>query len=81
MVRYELATRGVANELAELSTNEIDDGDEAFRAAEKRARRLAREDPAVFRRRLTTFLASRGFNYGTIQRTIARLAECGEDNG
>ena len=80
MVRYELGTRGVTTDVAEEATDEIDDLEEAYKAASKRARRLTREDSAAFNRRLMAFLASRGFSYGTIQRTIVRLSEACEAN-
>lgn len=81
MVRYELGTRGLTSDLADEATQEIDDAEEALKAATKRARRVTREDSTVFRRRLGAFLASRGFSYGTIQRTIAALEANPEANG
>jgi regulatory protein len=74
LVRYELSAKGVQGEAADGATEAIDDFEEACRAAEKRARRLDRDDPVTFNRRLTSFLASRGFSYGVIQRAISHIA-------
>lgn len=81
MVRYELGTRGLPSELVDEATQEIDDSEEALKAATKRARRLNCQDSVAFNRRLIAFLASRGFSYGTIQRTIAALEANPEANG
>ena len=75
MVRYELGARGIAAETADDATDRIDDEQQAYAAAEKRARRLSCEDAVTFNRRMTAFLASRGFAYGAIQRTLARLVQ------
>ncbi|MEX2237640.1 MAG: RecX family transcriptional regulator [Dehalococcoidia bacterium] len=75
MVTYELTSKGVPQETASEATEPIDDLEAAYRAAEKKARRMSVDDTQVFRRRLTSFLGSRGFSYAVILRTIERLAD------
>ena len=74
LVRYGLTSRGIDPELADQATDGIDDVEEALRAAEKRARRLNPDDPERYRKRLTSFLVSRGFSYSAIQRSLVRLS-------
>lgn len=67
LIRYELIHKGVSdlfinNALAESASDE----DLATRAAEKYARRLDRLDWSEFRKRLSAFLARRGFSFATI---------------
>lgn len=73
LLSYELTSRGVQSEIATQATEGLDDAEAAYSAAEKRARRMATGDVATFRRRLTAFLASRGFAYAVIASTVNRL--------
>ncbi|MPZ23858.1 MAG: hypothetical protein GEU28_09990 [Dehalococcoidia bacterium] len=73
MLTRELAIRGVVGDVAEQGMAPVDDLASAREAGEKRARRLAEGDYAVFRRRLGSFLAGRGFAYGVIEATVREL--------
>jgi regulatory protein len=71
LIRYELRNKGVSellinNALVESASDE----DLATRAAEKYARRLDRLDWSVFRKKLSAFLARRGFSFATINPVV-----------
>lgn len=72
-LRYELRQHGVEESIIQqvLTENPVDEYQQAMRAAEKYARKLAGNDAPTFRRKLGGFLARRGFNYETSARVIA----------
>ena len=75
-LKIELYQKGIAKEIIE--TVETDKDKEyalALRAAETRLRQYANLDKEVFYRRMSGFLARRGFDYGTIKRVIDSLNE------
>jgi regulatory protein len=76
MVQLELRRKGVAMELADETSQELDDVDAAYRAG---ARKAARMDAVAsyeeFRRRLGEYLRRRGFEYDVIDRSLKRLWE------
>ena len=86
---HELLKRGVGRDAAEpaieeaLHDHEVDEGAVIERAARKRLRTLESADPATRRRRLSSFLARRGFDSDDIRAVICRLdRECaGETDG
>jgi regulatory protein len=51
----------------------VDDDQSAYRAAQKKSKRMPLSDFQVFRRRLGDFLRRRGFGYGTTQKTVTML--------
>jgi len=69
----ELKQKGVAAETVEEVVATIDDAGSAYEAARGRAARLPKEDYQLFRRRLVDYLRRRGFGYGVIAPTVARL--------
>lgn len=69
----ELKRKGVADDIVNRVVDNIDDDDNAYRAALKKARSLPQSDYPVFRRRLGDYLQRRGFSYGVINHTIQRL--------
>jgi len=73
MTRLELRRKGVAGNIIDEIVGTIDDEESAYRAALGKARRLPLDDYPRFRRRLGDYLKRRGFGYGVITRTIARL--------
>jgi regulatory protein len=73
LLRAELAQRGVSPDLTREVVAGVDEEEGAYRAAAKRAARLAREDEAAFRRKLGAFLERRGFAYDVIARTVERI--------
>lgn len=72
-LRYELRQHGVEESVIQqaLTENPTDEYEEAVRAAEKHAKKLAGSDAPTFRRKLGGFLTRRGFNYETSARVIA----------
>jgi regulatory protein len=73
LTRLELKQKGVPSEVIEQVVSTIDDADNAYRAANNRARSLTMSDYQSFRRRLSEYLRRRGFSYGVINKTIERL--------
>ena len=75
LLRAELAQRGIARGGAEAATAPLEETaeEDAYRAASKRAARLAAGDEAEFTRRLGQWLARRGFGWDTITPVVARL--------
>ena len=82
LTRLELRKKGVAEDIIDRVTAQVDDSDSAYRAALVKARRLATADRDQFQRRLGDYLKRRGFGYGVIKTTVERVwRECGaEDN-
>jgi regulatory protein len=78
LTRLELKQKGVAEEIINRVTAQVDDEDSAYRAALLKARRLSTADYDGFRRRLGEYLKRRGFGYGLIKPTVERVwQECG----
>jgi len=73
LTKAELRRKGVDTEVIDDITDTIDDIDSAYHAAMGKVRRLPLSDYQAFRRRLGDFLRRRGFNYGVINHTIARM--------
>ena len=73
LTRLELRQKGIADDIINQAVATIDDEDNAYRAAMKKAGSFSRSDYESFRRRLGGYLQRRGFNYGVIERTIKRV--------
>ncbi len=73
LISVELRQKGIAAAVIEQVTGQADDNQSAYRAAQKKAERLHLGDYQVFRRRLGVFLKRRGYGYGVVQETVARL--------
>jgi regulatory protein len=71
LLQAELRAHGVATEIA--ASHAISDDEDAYRAALKKARRLAALDDATFKTRIGAFLARRGFDWDVIGTTVARV--------
>ncbi len=69
----ELRTKGVAPHIVAEVIDEVDEEANAYRAAQKTARRLAYNDLDRFRAGLTSFLRRRGFDYDVIAHVLDRL--------
>ncbi|MFC2066372.1 regulatory protein RecX [Chloroflexota bacterium] len=81
LTKQELRQKGVVDEIIDQVVGEIDDTDNAYRAALSKARRLPLSDYQDFRRRLGEYLRRRGFNYGVINHTLERVwEECGSSS-
>ena len=75
VVQRELETRGIEVSVANEAVQDMDDDENAYAAGAKAARRLAKLDPAVFRRRLWAYLNRRGFSSAVTRRTVERLLQ------
>ncbi|OGO19628.1 MAG: hypothetical protein A2Z15_06420 [Chloroflexi bacterium RBG_16_50_11] len=73
MTKLELKRKGLSSDIIEQAISEIDDRDSAYRAALKRAPRLAKAEYPDFRQRLGEYLGRRGFNYGVIKEITERV--------
>ena len=73
LTRMELRRKGVAEEIISQIVSTISDADSAYQVALSKARRLPLSDYEGFRRRLGEHLRRRGFSYGVISNTVARL--------
>lgn len=72
LLKRELRQKGIAPELIDESLDGVDDGESAYRAAEKRGRGMHGEYDA-FRRKMGAFLGRRGFSYDVINSTVERV--------
>jgi SOS response regulatory protein OraA/RecX len=83
LLRAELRQHGVSADLATAAADELVDSaeDDAYRAAQKRARTLpsSPDDEQLFKSRLAQFLARRGFNWDTISPVVDRLWRAATD--
>ena len=75
VVQRELESRGVERSVASEAVLDMDDDENAYAAGAKAARRLAKLDRTVFKRRLWGYLNRRGFSSAVTRRTVERLLE------
>lgn len=74
MIRYELRNKGISEHIIDNALTESEqDSELAIRAASRYARRLNTSDQQAFQRRLSAYLARRGFSYGTIAPVVRDL--------
>jgi regulatory protein len=73
LTKMELKQKGISTEIIDQVTNNINDKDNAYNAAKKKALSLKKTDYQLFRRRLGEYLKRRGFGYNVIMRTIECL--------
>lgn len=71
----ELRQKGVPNPIIERAVEVLDEEKLARLAAEKQARRYRQLDWVEFRKKMTGFLARRGFNYEIISQTVREMWE------
>ena len=82
LTKLELRRKGVATAIIDQIVDEVDDTDNAYRAALGKARSLPLSDYQGFRRRLGDYLKRRGFGYGVINHTVERIwQERGSNSG
>lgn len=77
-LRQELREHGLDRETIEAALADVDDTASALAIARPRGQRmadLAATAPELFRRKLSDFLARRGFEYEVIREVVGRLAE------
>lgn len=73
LTRLELKRKGVAEEVINGVIATADDDENAYRAAQRKARSLPLGEYRVFRQRLGDYLRRRGFSYGVINNTVEQL--------
>jgi regulatory protein len=73
LIKKELRDKKVATDIIEQATKDIDDEELAYKLGSSRMPALARLDYPDFYRRLSSYLAYRGFSYQVIKRTAALL--------
>ena len=82
LTKLELRRKGVATNIIDQVVDEVDDADNAYRAALSKARGLPLSDYQGFRRRLGDYLKRRGFGYEVINHTVERIwQEWGSSSG
>ncbi len=67
LLRVELIKKGISNEIIDETLENIDDLDQAKRAAKQQARKYQMLEWPDFRKKLYGFLNRRGFSYSVIQ--------------
>jgi regulatory protein len=73
LTSLELRRKGLDRDIIEQVVGELDDSDNAYRAALKRAHRLTASEYQEFRKRLGSYLGRRGFSYSVIDATTKRV--------
>ena len=72
-LEIELRQKGLNNEAIQASLSEVDEEALAYEAASKRATRFKGQEWSEFRKKLSEFLARRGFSYSTIAPIVSRI--------
>jgi len=62
---YELKLKGISKEAVDLALVQVDEGQLAYQAARKQARKLQQLPRVEYRQKMLAFLARRGFSYET----------------
>jgi len=75
MLRWELRQKGVADHIIDEVLAPLDETATASRLAQKRASRLLHLDKVTFYRRLSAYLARRGFPYSIIRDVVREVWE------
>ena len=73
MMAMELRQKGIDDESMQPALQDIDDEALAYQAAQKRAPRFARLEWNEFRKKLSGFLARRGFSYSVISPVVTQI--------
>jgi regulatory protein len=74
-LRAELYKKGLASSAIETALDDFDEHEAALRAGRKAARRWQRSDEDEFRKRVSAYLARRGFDYQLIRNIVSRMWE------
>ncbi|MCA1554059.1 MAG: RecX family transcriptional regulator, partial [Chloroflexi bacterium] len=72
-LRSELRQKGISDVDAQAVLEDVDEQSSAYQAAQKRAARMAGMEGDLFYRRLSGFLARRGFGYDVVKAVVAKL--------
>jgi regulatory protein len=73
LLRLELHQKGVEPEVIRQATQDLDDEENAYKAAQKKLKKPVNSDYDTFRRSVGGFLRRRGFSYGVCQRALSRI--------
>ena len=73
MLAMELRQKGLDNESMQSALKNVDDEPLAYEAAQKRATRFKHLEWSEFRKKLSEFLARRGFSYAVIAPVVTRI--------
>jgi regulatory protein len=75
LVRAELRQHGISTDLASAAADGLAGSaeEDAYRAVQKRAVRLASADERTFKQRLSAFLTRRGFDWQIVSTVVDRL--------
>jgi len=73
MMAMELRQKGIEDEAMQPALQDIDDEALAYQAAQKRAPRFERLEWNEFRKKLSGFLARRGFSYSVISPVVTQI--------
>ena len=74
-LRVELRQKGVAEEVIEEALDGLDEEKLAYQAASKQVRKYRDLEWEAFRKKLSGYLARRGFNYGIISSIVPKVWE------
>jgi regulatory protein len=74
-LRHELRAKGVDSKVIDAALQDLDEFENAYRAAVKRIRRWKRLDPSERRRKMTAYLGRRGFRYETARAVWDRMID------
>ena len=72
-LRRELRQKGIDSDVVAEALDGVDEEAAAYRAAQKKAARLATADHNQFRTKLSAVLRRRGFSYDVTEHTVNRL--------
>ena len=72
-LRHELRQKGVASGIIDGLLEELDETENAYRAAQQRLPRWDRLDPEATQRKLSAYLKRRGFGYDVIHEVWTRI--------
>ena len=73
MLERELRQKGVGGNVSAELLEQLDDGEEAYRAGLKKSRSLTKSDGQAFHKKMLTFLRGRGFSYSISSETADRI--------
>jgi regulatory protein len=74
-LRHELRQKGISRNVIDDVLETFDVEEAARKTAEAGARRLSREDPSAFRRKLQAYMARRGFSYAVVKPLVEEKVE------
>ena len=72
-LRMELKVKGIPEEIIESSLENLDEDNLAYKAAKKYSNRLKKLELPLFRKKLSSFLARKGFAYSIIYPVVDKI--------